>query len=81
MPQLALYYYPGCYFCQVVRRAMDKHGVEAELRDIHQETRWRADLMTARQRGTVPVLRIATHEGEVRWMGESRDIVRYLSTL
>lgn len=81
MPRFALYYYPSCYFCRIVQQAMDKFGVEAELRDIHQDAQWRTDLIEARRRTTVPVLRIETEEGEVVWMPESRDIIRYLSSL
>jgi glutaredoxin len=81
MPRFALYHYPSCYFCRIVRRAMDQFGIEAELRDIHQVPQWRADLIEARRRTTVPVLRIETEDGEVVWMPESRDIIRYLSTL
>jgi len=81
MPKLALYHYTTCFFCHRVRRALSKMGIEAELRDIHKEARWRNDIMEARGRSTVPVLRIEREDGEVEWMGESRDIVIYLSTL
>jgi glutathione S-transferase len=81
MPKLALYHYTTCFFCHRVRSALSKMGIEAELRDIHKEARWRSELMEARNRSTVPVLRIESEDGTVEWMGESRDIVVYLSTL
>lgn len=81
MPRFALYHYPSCFFCHRVRKTIDKLGIEAELRDIHEDARWRNDIIEARGRQTVPVLRIEGEDGEVEWMGESRDIVIYLSNL
>ena len=81
MPQLALYHYSTCFFCLRVRGALKMHGIEAELRNIHKEQRWSFELMEARGRQTVPVLRIEKDNGEVEWMGESADIVKYLGTL
>ena len=74
---LSLYHYDGCFYCGRVRRALDKLGVEVELRDIRAEPRHLADLLAARGRTTVPVLRIRRPEGDT-WMPESGDIVRYL---
>ena len=62
----------------MVRRAIDALGIEVELRDIYEDMQHRDDLIEARGRATVPVLRITSSEGENRWMPESRDIVRYL---
>ncbi len=81
MLRFALYHYPSCFFCVRVRRALSSLGIEAELRDIHQDGRWREELVAARGRQTVPVLRIESEDGEVSWMSESRDIVRYLATI
>ena len=76
--KLALYHYDGCPFCALVRSAIDRLGVEVELRNIYENTIYRTDLVAARGRSTVPVLRIASADGEDRWMPESQDIVRYL---
>jgi glutaredoxin len=78
--KLALYKYDGCPFCAMVRSAIDCLGVDVELRDIFENSQYRDDLIAARQRATVPVLRITTQDGDDRWMPESRDIVRYLET-
>lgn len=75
---LALYYFDGCPFCNMVRSAIDQLGVSVELRNIFEEAQHRDDLVEARGRATVPVLRITSPHGEDRWMAESRDIVRYL---
>jgi len=79
--KLALYYFPGCPFCRLVERAIDRLGIEVELRDIHADPKHRDDLIAARERSTVPVLRITAEGGSERWMPESRDIVRYLETM
>lgn len=81
MPKLALYYYPSCYYCRLVQQALAQAGLEAELRNIHENREWAEELRAERGRYTVPVLRIETPEGAVTFMGESRDIVRYLASL
>ena len=79
--KLALYHFDGCPFCSIVRSAIDRLGINVELRDIFQDSQHRDDLIEARGRATVPVLHITSPEGEERWMPESRDIVRYLDTM
>lgn len=75
---LALYYFDGCPFCNMVRAMLDKLEISVELRNIMLESKHRDDLVEARGRATVPVLRITSPDGEDRWMPESRDIMRYL---
>lgn len=74
---LALYQYPSCPFCVRVRRVIEELGIEVEMRDIIQNPQHRQDLVAARGRQTVPVLRITSAEGD-RWMPESAEIVRWL---
>ena len=76
--KLALYKYDGCPFCAMVRSAIDRMGIDVELRDTYENLQHRDDLIEARGRATVPVLRITSPGGDERWMPESRDIVRYL---
>ena len=78
---LSLYYYPSCPFCQRVLRAIARLRLEGaiELRDVLVDPSRRAELIAARGRATVPVLRCSSPAGD-RWMPESRDIVRYLET-
>ncbi len=78
--KLALYHFDGCPFCAVAMAAIDRLGVDVELRDIFADNKYRDELVGARGRATVPVLRITSPDGEERWMPESRDIVRYLDT-
>lgn len=74
---LALYHYDACPYCARVREAIAELGVEVELRDVLETPEHRRELVRARGRGTVPVLRIEDEDG-VRWTAESRDIVRWL---
>jgi len=75
---LALYHFSGCPFCSMVRANIERLGVDVELRDIFADAQFRDELIEARGRATVPVLRITSPNGEERWMPESRDIVSYL---
>ena len=75
---LALYYYDGCPFCGMVRQTIDALGLDVELRNILYDAEHRSDLVDARGRATVPVLRITSPDGDDRWMPESRDIMSYL---
>ncbi len=75
---LALYHLESCPFCLMVRAAIDRLGIDVELRSITQDPDHYDDLVEARGRATVPVLRITSPDGEERWMPESRDIIEYL---
>ena len=78
--KLVLYHSRTCPYCAIVTSAIDRLGLDVELREIFEDTRYRDQLVEARGRATVPVLRITSPDGEQRWMPESRDIVRYLET-
>jgi glutathione S-transferase len=75
---LSLYKFDGCPYCQRVRQAMLRLGLDIELRDIHAEPRYRRELIEATGRGTVPCLRIDEGGGKVRWLHESLDIIAFL---
>ncbi len=79
--KLVLYRSRTCPYCTLVTSTIDELGLNVELREIFEEPRYRDELVEARGRATVPVLRIISPDGEERWMPESRDIVRYLKTL
>jgi glutaredoxin len=76
--RLALYHFEGCGYCYRVRDVIDELGIDVELRDIFDNREWFDELVEARGRRTVPVLRITAADGEERWLPESRDIIRYL---
>ena len=75
---LALYHYIGCGFCMRVMSAIDALGIRVDDRNIHQDPRHRDTLRAATGRTTVPVLHIEYEDGQIEWMPESRDIIRYL---
>jgi glutaredoxin len=79
--KLVLYRSRTCPYCALVTSAIDELDLDVELREIFEEPRYRDELVEARGRATVPVLRIISPDGEERWMPESRDIVRYLKTM
>ncbi len=74
---LSLYYYDGCPWCMRVLGALEKLEVRVDLRNILHDTQHARDLVAARGRRTVPVLRIQS-DGRDEWMPESGDIVAYL---
>jgi len=76
--KLALYYYDGCPFCMLVQSTIDELGIDVDLRNIFENPGFRDELVRARGRTTVPVLRITAADGGDRWMPESRDIDSYL---
>jgi glutathione S-transferase len=75
---LALYGYPQCPYCQRVLRATERLGLTIELRNTMLEPRYQQELYEVRGRATVPVLRIEEPDGDVRWLPESADIIRFL---
>jgi glutaredoxin len=79
--KLSLYHFQGCPYCSMVSSAIEKLGLQVDRRDIMQNSEYREQLVAVRGRATVPVLRIDSPDGGVRWMPESRDIVRFLESL
>ena len=75
---LALYHYRGCPFCDRVHAALARLGVEIALCDILADHERYNELVAATGRQTVPCLRIEEEGGEVRWLHESADIIRWL---
>jgi glutathione S-transferase len=78
-PNLALYHFDSCPYCEHVRNALRRLDVEVELRNVQTEPKWRAELVSATGKQMVPCLRIEAG-GVARWMHESADIIRYLET-
>ena len=76
--KLALYHFDGCPFCIRVRMAIDDLGVDIELRNTLENPEYGAEVVANTGRRTVPVLRIEDETGDVTWMPESADIIRYL---
>ena len=78
---LSLYHFFSCPFCAIVRRAIDELGVDVEMRDIHESSGRRRELIEATGRQTVPCLRIDSEDGSAQWLHESRQIIEHLKDL
>ncbi|MEM9174863.1 MAG: glutathione S-transferase N-terminal domain-containing protein [Myxococcota bacterium] len=75
---ISLYGYPQCPFCARVLRAIEELDLDVPLRNTMQDGSSHDALVEATGRPTVPVLRIEHADGEVEWLPESADIIRYL---
>ena len=67
-------------FCSRVINVIKGLNIDIDGKNIWQDRDALQELELATGRATVPVLRIETADGEVTWMPESNDIVRYLSS-
>ena len=76
--RLALYGYPTCPFCARVLAAIEELGLDIPLLNTMQDAGHREAVLEAMGRGTVPVLKIEAADGDVKWLPESADIIRYL---
>lgn len=77
---LVLYHTSACPYSLAARRAMDKLNIDIELRDIYLGSKNMKELIAGGGKRQVPCLRIDDGEGEVQWLYESSDIIKYLNT-
>lgn len=75
---LALYQYKACPFCVKVRRAMKRHSLPIQTRDAKRCENSREELLQGGGKLKVPCLQIKDSDGNVSWMYESSEIIRYL---
>jgi len=75
---LSLYQTPFCPYCERVRSAARRLGLDLPLRDIYENPAYYEELVEATGRRSVPCLRIQRDDGSVLWMHESEDIAAYL---
>ncbi len=80
-PKLTLYHRNFCLFCARVMNTVKQLGLEVATKNIWRDKHAHQELQNAMGRSTVPVLRIETADGEVIWLPESNDIIRYLQQL
>ena len=75
----ALYYSQYCYFCQKVLMFLRGKEIseQIELRNTSQ-AQFAQELALGGGKTQVPCLRIETERGDVQWMYESDEIMRYL---
>jgi len=72
-----LYYSKYCFFCQKVLHFLRGKDHNIEMRSTSDRSN-RAELVTGGGKSQVPCLRIDNGSGNVQWMYESDDIIRYL---
>jgi glutathione S-transferase len=73
-----LYYFSTCPYCVIVRLALWWLGLKIPLKDILSRPENRADLIAGGGKSQVPCLRIEKECGDILWMYESVEIIRYL---
>ncbi|TDY02536.1 glutaredoxin family protein [Thiohalophilus thiocyanatoxydans] len=78
--QLALYQFRSCPFCIKVRRAARRLSLNIEQRDALHDPTHRTALLEGGGEVKVPCLRITEHDGQVRWLYESNEIIAYLQS-
>ena len=78
--KLDLYYSNYCYFCQKVLSFLRKKECDITLKSTSERDNASA-LMQGGGKTQVPCLRIESPDGQVEWMHESDDIIRYLSEM
>ena len=72
-PNLELYYFPSCPFCQIVLRTITNLNLDVKLTNIHEDENARKKLFKDTHRYTVPCLYIDENP-----MHESYDIIDWL---
>lgn len=75
-----LYYFSACPYCIIVRLALWWLGLKVPLKNIVSQPENSIDLISGGGKNQVPCLRIENEGGDVRWMYESTEIIRYLKT-
>ena len=76
--KLSLYQTRSCPYCERVRGALRRLGLDIEIRDINASSALRVELIEATGRQTVPCLRIDRDDGTSEWLHESSDIIEHL---
>ena len=73
-----LYQFAGCPFCVIVRRAAKRLGLQLVLKDARHDEKAKRELIEGGGEFQTPCLKIASPDGQVRWLYESSDIIAFL---
>lgn len=76
--KLTLYQFKTCPFCIKVRRAMKRLSLNIPTCDALKNENCREELQKGGGNIKVPCLRITDDNGNIKWMYESDDIIKYL---
>ncbi|MHB1676960.1 MAG: glutaredoxin family protein [Sulfuriferula sp.] len=75
---LALYQFSTCPFCIKVRRELSRLSLNISLLDAQNQPQNREALLQGGGQVKVPCLKITNGDGNIEWMYESSEIIRYL---
>ena len=76
--KLALYHFSSCPFCIKVRREIARLSLPIQLREAQHDARNQGDLLRGGGKVQTPCLQLVDKQGNVQWMYESNDIIKYL---
>ena len=76
--KLFLYQFNSCPFCIKVRRQIKRQSLNIPFLDAQHDDSHREDLLKGGGEVKVPCLKIVDDSGDVTWMYESNDIIRFL---
>ena len=74
-----LYYKKYSFFCQKVLRFLKGKGFDIDMRSTA-DRKYQSELVAGGGKGQVPCLRIEKEDGQIQWMYESNDIIKYFSS-
>lgn len=75
---LALYQFNSCPFCIKVRRQIKRQSLNIQLVDAQHNKQNRDELLKGGGQIKVPCLKMTSESGEISWLYESNDIIKYL---
>lgn len=76
--RMVLYHFQTCPFCIKVRHEMARLSLPIKLLDAQHDPLRREELQQGGGKIQTPCLRISDEQGNVQWMYESNDIIKYL---
>ncbi|MEC9381971.1 MAG: glutaredoxin domain-containing protein [Thermodesulfobacteriota bacterium] len=76
---LTLYEFRACPFCVMVRRFMKKNNIAINTKDAKRNKDYADELISGGGKLQVPCLKIEESTSNVKWMYESKDIIKFLS--
>lgn len=78
--KLTLYHFKTCPFCIKTRREMKRLSLNIEKRDAQHNEQNKQALLEGGGQIKVPCLKIEDDEGNMTWMYDSKEIIKYLQS-
>jgi glutathione S-transferase len=76
--KLTLYHFSSCPFCIKVRHEMARLSLPIQLREAQHNAKQREELLQGGGKVQTPCLHILDAHGNIQWLYESGDIIKYL---